>query len=228
MSSITKMGEIESTWSPMCGFGNWWQSLWTNVCIELYLKDLSICNACRPYVGFMVKRRIKQRRCKVDQDKWYSRKIQRMVLWELSLKWPEYPACTRRSLRWRMSWRIRRLSESSCLSSRHHHYEVRRKDSSLIKAKCKFKMDISKRLYAWSLPHILDGNGYVKMCLNESLPYWVWVSSLWFFIKQEQEYAIKKGAPTWEGEDRHHLAQVGCARQRYYLDRFSLLPVSWC
>ena len=98
---------------------------------------------------------------------------------------------------------------------------------SLIKAKCKFEMDISKRLYAWSLPHILDGNGYVKMCLNESLPYWVWVSSLWVFIKQEQEYAIKKGVPTWEGQDRHHLAQVGRARQRYDLDRFSLLPVSW-
>ena len=60
-------GDWKSMDAPMCGFGNWWQSLWTNVCIELYLKDLSICNACRPYVGFMVKRRIKQRRSIVDQ-----------------------------------------------------------------------------------------------------------------------------------------------------------------
>ena len=30
------------------------------------------------------------------------------------------------------------------------------------------------------------------------------------------------------GKDRRHLAQVECARQRYDLDRFSLLPVSWC
>jgi hypothetical protein len=31
----------ESMWkiisSPKCGFGNWWQSLWTNGCIELYV-----------------------------------------------------------------------------------------------------------------------------------------------------------------------------------------------
>ena len=65
------------------------------------------------------------------------------------------------------------------------------------------------------------------MCLNEAFPYWVWGSNIWVFIKQEQEYAIKKGVPTWEGQDRHHLAQVECARQRYDLDRFSLLPVSW-
>ena len=32
---------------------------------------------------------------------------------------------------------------------------------------------------------------------------------------------------TWRDQDRHHLAQVECARQRYDLDRFSVLPVSW-
>ena len=78
-------GDWKSMDAPMCGFGNWWQSLWTNVCIELYLKDLSICNACRPYVGFMVKRRIKQRRSSVDQGD-IQEKIQRMVLWRVEPK----------------------------------------------------------------------------------------------------------------------------------------------
>ena len=41
----------------------------------------------------------------------------------------------------------RRLSESSC-SFKTSSLEVRRKDASLIKTKYKFKMDISKRLYA--------------------------------------------------------------------------------
>jgi hypothetical protein len=53
LSSITKMGEIERTCgAPMCGFGNWWHSLWTNGCIELYLKDLSIGFSWSPCVGF--------------------------------------------------------------------------------------------------------------------------------------------------------------------------------
>ena len=55
LSSITKMGEIVRTCAaPMFGFGNWWQSLWTNGCLELYLKDLSIGFACRPFVGLKV------------------------------------------------------------------------------------------------------------------------------------------------------------------------------
>ena len=53
LSSITKMGEIERTCgAPMCGFGNWWHSLWTNGCIELYLKDLSIGSSWSPCVAF--------------------------------------------------------------------------------------------------------------------------------------------------------------------------------
>ena len=53
LSSITKMGEIERTCgAPMFGFGNWWQSLWTNGCLELYLKDLSIGFSWSPCVGF--------------------------------------------------------------------------------------------------------------------------------------------------------------------------------
>ena len=47
----------------MFGFGNWWQSLWTNGCLELYLKGLSIGIAWRPFVGFKV---IRRRIC-VDQ-----------------------------------------------------------------------------------------------------------------------------------------------------------------
>ena len=36
----------------MFGFGNWWQSLWTNGCLELYLKGLSIGFSWSPFVGF--------------------------------------------------------------------------------------------------------------------------------------------------------------------------------
>jgi hypothetical protein len=32
--SATDGDPCERTWSPMCGFGNWRQSLWTNGCIE--------------------------------------------------------------------------------------------------------------------------------------------------------------------------------------------------
>ena len=53
LSSITKMGEIERTCgAPMFGFGNWWQSLWTNGCLELYLKVLSIGFSWSTCVGF--------------------------------------------------------------------------------------------------------------------------------------------------------------------------------
>ena len=52
-SSITKMGEIEITCgAPMFGFGNWWKSLWTNGCLDLYLKVLSIGFSWSPCVGF--------------------------------------------------------------------------------------------------------------------------------------------------------------------------------
>ena len=48
------------------------------------------------------------------------------------------------------------------------------------------------------------------------------------FIKHVLASTIKKDVPTRESQDRHHLAQVECARQRYDLDRVSILPVSWC
>ena len=53
LSSITKMGEIERTCgAPMFGSGNWWQSLWTNGFLELYLKVLSIGFSWSTCVGF--------------------------------------------------------------------------------------------------------------------------------------------------------------------------------
>ena len=60
----------------MFGFGNWLQSLWTNGCLELYLKDLSIGISWSPCVGF--KEFMWWPRC-------YLGIIQRLVMWELSL-----------------------------------------------------------------------------------------------------------------------------------------------
>ena len=48
------------------------------------------------------------------------------------------------------------------------------------------------------------------------------------FIKHVLASTIKKGVPTLGSQDRYHLAQVECARQRYDLDRVSILPVSCC
>jgi hypothetical protein len=48
------------------------------------------------------------------------------------------------------------------------------------------------------------------------------------FMKHVQESIIKKGVPSWGSQDRHHLAQVECARQSYDLDRVSFIPVSQC
>ena len=48
------------------------------------------------------------------------------------------------------------------------------------------------------------------------------------FIKHVLASTIKKGVSTSESQDRHHRAQVECARQRYDLDRFSIVPVSCC
>ena len=77
LSSITKMGEIERTCgAPMFDFGNWWQSLWTNGCLELYLKGLSIGFSWSPFVGF--KESLWWPRC-------YKGIIQRLVLCVLSL-----------------------------------------------------------------------------------------------------------------------------------------------
>ena len=98
----------------MFGFGNWWQSLWTNGCLELYLKDLSIGISWSPCVGF--KEFMRWPRC-------YSR---------------NYPKIgpLRVELIASMSWR-RRLCDHSCLPSRHHPNEESWKDSRLIKTKSK-------------------------------------------------------------------------------------------
>ena len=113
LSSITKMGEIERTCgAPMFGFGNWWQSLWTNGCHELYLKVLSIGFSWSTCVGF--KESLCRPRC-------YSR---------------NYPKIghVRVELIASMSWR-RRLCDHSCLPSRHHPNEESWKESRLIKTK---------------------------------------------------------------------------------------------
>ena len=113
LSSITKMGEIERTCgAPMFGFGNWWQSLWTNGCLELYLKVVSIGFSWSTCVGF--KESLWRPRC-------YSR---------------NYPKIghLRVELIASMSWR-RRLCDHSCLPSRHHPNEESWKDSRLIKTK---------------------------------------------------------------------------------------------
>ena len=47
------------------------------------------------------------------------------------------------------------------------------------------------------------------------------------FIKHVLASTIKKGVSTWVSQDRHHIAQVECARQRYDLYRFSILPLSY-
>ena len=98
----------------MFGFGNWWQSLWTNGCIELYLKDVSIGISWSPCVGF--KEFMRWPKC-------FSRNCPKIghVSVELIAN---------------MSWR-RRLCDHSCLPSRHHPNKESWKDSRLIKTKSK-------------------------------------------------------------------------------------------
>ena len=52
MTPRSVMNSERTCGAPMFGFGNWWQSLWTNGCLELYLKDLSIGISWSPCVGF--------------------------------------------------------------------------------------------------------------------------------------------------------------------------------
>ena len=84
----------------MFGFGNWWQSLWTNAFLELHLKVLSIGFSWSTCVGF--KESLCRPRC-------YSR---------------NYPKIghLRVELIASMSWRIR-LCDHSCPPSRHHPNE---------------------------------------------------------------------------------------------------------
>ena len=113
LSSITKMGEIERTCgAPMFGFGNWWQSLWTNGCLELYLK-------------VFVHRLFLKSMC------WFQGVYE---LTKVLLR--NYPKIGHVSVELiaSMSWR-RRLCDHSCLPSRHHPNEESWKDSRLIKTK---------------------------------------------------------------------------------------------
>ena len=113
LSSITKMGEIERTCgAPMFAFGNWWQSLWTNGSLELYLKVLSIGFSWNTCVGF--KESLCRPRC-------HSRNYPKIGL-------------VRVELIASISWR-RRLCDHSCLPSIHHPNEESCKDLRLIKTK---------------------------------------------------------------------------------------------
>ena len=71
-------------------------------------------------------------------------------------------------------------------------------------------------------------HGMMKTSSKKRFPHGVWGSILQVFIKQERARANKKGVPTIEEQDGLHQVQVGCSRQRYVLDRASLLPVSCC
>jgi hypothetical protein len=97
--------------APICGFGNYWKSIWSNICIELYSKGLSIDNAstlCR-LQGWEKK--------KVKTIKWWPR-------W--NSRWDPKNRHMRVDSNGIMSWIIW-LCEH-LLSSRHHLYEERRND----------------------------------------------------------------------------------------------------
>jgi hypothetical protein len=120
-----------------------------------------------------------------------------------------------------VSWR-KRLSELSCVSSRHHHYGERRIDSRIHQVKAQ---DQDKQLdeIIWLKLAIYCVHGYVKICLKRVSPIVEYGEQS---ARLHRASSIKKGGPTWEDQDRIHLAQVECARQRYILDRVSFLPVS--
>ena len=128
-----------------------------------------------------------------------------------------------------MSWRRRRLSEHSRLPSRHHRNEERRtkkwfkallhelapKGRSLIaheKTKSRYghhqgRMDVWRCAQEEALPELSMGEQFARL---------------------RQASAIKKDITSWGEQDRRHQDQVECARQMFVLDRFSILPVSWC
>ena len=114
-----------------------------------------------------------------------------------------------------MSWR-RRLSDLSCVSSRHQHNEERRNGVQVQDETC------------WR-DHMLEAclsygdHGYVKMHRKRSSPIVEYGEQL---ARLHQASTIKKGVPSCCGQDRHHRAQVECARLRFALDRVSFLPVS--
>ena len=119
-----------------------------------------------------------------------------------------------------VSWRIR-WSDISCVPSRHQHDKERRNDVQV-------QDEPSRRDHMLEACHPYGVHGYVKICLKRVSPIGLWGSIWQNFTEQGLACSIKKGVPTWGGQDRHHLAQVECTRQRYDFDRFSLLPVSWC
>ena len=95
--------------------------------------------------------------------------------------------------------------------------------------KCKFKMSHLKDIICLDLSIlmvIMDMWRYTKKKGSPIVKYGEQLARL--HQQQELTCTIKKGVPTWGGQDHHHIAQVECERQRYDVDRFYLLPVSWC
>jgi hypothetical protein len=85
--------------------------------------------------------------------------------------------------------------------------------------------ELCQRYHMLEVRRPFGGDGQVKIFLREAFPWWCMGEQ---FAIIQLASVIKKGCPTWGDQDRHYLDQVDCARQRYKLDRFSILPVSWC
>ena len=91
-----------------------------------------------------------------------------------------------------MSWR-KRLSELSCVPSRHHHYEDRRNDSRMIKSKRKFQVEPYRRDHVLEACHPFSNHGCVKMCLKRVSPI------------VEYGGAIRKTSPSKRNQERRSI-----------------------
>ena len=95
-----------------------------------------------------------------------------------------------------------------------------------------------RRSYVWCLPSLMFMDRWRqgqwnedKMCCASSKCTIYRRSHVWCLpspVIMDRWWEIKKGVPSWEGQVCLHRAQVERSRQRYSLDRFSLLPVSCC
>jgi hypothetical protein len=66
--------------------------------------------------------------------------------------------------------------------------------------------------------HLYCDHGYVKIYLKRVFSTVEYGEQ---FARPHQASSIKKDTPSWEGQDRHHLAKVECARQSMFLDMIS-------
>ena len=91
--------------------------------------------------------------------------------------------------------------------------------------KCKFKMSQLEEIICLKLAIHMVIMDMWSCAEEEALPWWIMGEQS---TRLRQASTIKKGVPSCCGQDRHHRAQVECARLRFALDRVSFLPVSWC